>query len=235
MAKKAARPNFRRRNETDLLTAATDALPADFPNPERTGCPEASTLEAIARRRLSFPDIDDLADHIATCSPCFNAYRAHRREYCTQYNRRRYAAVLVVLAVLITASYVGRKILPPTLRPPASVSGVAPLTASLDFRNRTTERSGQANPPNPQETPHLQRALLNVQIRLPLGTEDGQYSLQFRNSVGGIAAQTTGTATWDGTTETLSAQIDLRKMEPGQYTLAVSKGVSSHRYSVFVD
>ena len=60
--------------------------------------------------------------------------------------------------------------------------------------------------------------------------------LQFRNNAGGIAAQSTGTAKWDGTTETLSARIDLRTIEPGQYTLAVRKGASSWRqYSVFVD
>jgi hypothetical protein len=71
---------------------------------------------------------------------------------------------------------------------------------------------------------------------LPLGTEDGQYSLQFRNSAGEITAQTTGTAKFDGTTETLSARIDLRKVEPGQYTLEIRQGTSSwRRYSVFVD
>jgi hypothetical protein len=236
MAKDLVRPKFEPRDETDLVRAATEALPAVFPNPERLNCPEASTLEAIAGRHLSFPHIDDLLDHIATCSPCFTAYGVYRKEHCSHCNRRRCAAVVAVLTVVITAGYFGHKVLSPTHRPLEQISEVAPLTAVLDFHNRTSERSVQAPPPEPQETPHLRRALLNVQILLPLGTEDGQYSVQFRSNAGAIAAQSTGTAKWDGTTETLSARIDLRRVEPGQYTLAVRKGTSSWRlYSIFVD
>lgn len=236
MAKELARPKFERRDETELIRAAAEALPSVFPNPERLSCPEASTLEAIAGRRLSFPDIDDLLDHIAMCSPCFAAYSVYRKEHCSRYNRRRYAAAVAVLTVVIAAGYFGRNVLSPTHRPSEQISEVAPLTAVLDFHNRTSDRSIQAPLPEPQETLHLRRSLLNVQILLPLGTEDGQYSVQFRNNAGGIAAQSTGTAKWDGTTETLSARIDLRRVEPGQYTLALRNGTSSWRqYSIFVD
>ena len=73
-------------------------------------------------------------------------------------------------------------------------------------------------------------------MRLPLGTEDGQYSLQFRNSAGGIANQTTGTAKWEGGDRDLIRPDRSANNEPGQYTLAVRKGASSpRRYSVFVD
>jgi hypothetical protein len=236
MAKEWIGPEVGRMKETDLLRAATEALSSDFANPERTGCPEASTLEAIAERRLSFSDIDDLVDHIARCSPCFTAYNVYRKEYCFRYNRRRYTGGVAVLAVMIAASYFGRKTLSPALHPPVPISEVAPLTAVLDFHERTSERTVQVQTPGPTETPHLRRSLLNLQIRLPLGTEDGQYSLQFRNGAGGIIAQTAGTAKWDGATETLSARIDLRTIEPGQYTLAVRKSAGSWRqYSIFID
>jgi hypothetical protein len=109
------------------------------------------------------------------------------------------------------------------------------LTAVLDFRYSTAERSYQTPLPRP-EVPRLQRSLLNLQVQLALGTEDGSYVLQIRNNAGGIVVQATGTAKWDGTTETLSARIDLRTVKPGQYKLAVRKGVASWRqYSVFVD
>ncbi|MDQ2944756.1 MAG: hypothetical protein M3Y27_02210 [Acidobacteriota bacterium] len=219
-----------------MIRAATEALPAVFPNPDRLSCPEAITLEAIAGRCLSFPNIDGLLDHIATCSPCFTAYTLYRGEYCSRRNRRRYVAVVAVLTVVIAAGYFGHRVLSPIHRPPEQISEVAPLTAVLDFHNRTSERSVQAPPQEPLETPHLRRAVLNVQLLLPLGSEDGQYSVQFRNNAGGIAAQSTGTAKWDRTTETLSARIDLRRIERGQYTLALRNGNSSWReYSVFVD
>ena len=236
MAKKATEPKFGPRNETDLLRVATEAIPSDFPNPERLSCPEASTLQAIAGRRLSLPDVDDVVDHIATCSPCFTAYSAYRREHRSRSYRRRSAAAVIVLTVVISSWYLGRKALSPTQRSPQQISEVTPLTAVLDFRNSTAERSDQTPLPRPQEAPHLRRSLLNLQIQLPLGTEDGSYALQFRNNAGGIAAESTGTAKWDGTTETLSARMDLRTVEPGQYTLAVRRGAASWRqYSVFVD
>ena len=236
MARKPTEPKFGRRNEKDLLRVATEALPSDFPNPERLNCPEASTLQAIAGRRLSLPEVDDVVDHIATCSPCFTAYSAYRKEHSSRSNRRRYTAVAIVLTVVIASWYLGRKALSPTQRSPQQISEVTPLTAVLDFHNSTAERSDQTPLPRPQEPPHVRRSLLNLQIQLPLGTEDGSYAVQFRDSAGGIAVQATGTAKWDGTTETLSARIDLRMIEPGQYTLAVRKGTASWRqYSVFVD
>jgi hypothetical protein len=237
MARKSARPKFERRNEMELLKAASEALPSDFPNPERLSCPAASTLEAIAGRRLPLPEIDDIVDHIATCSPCFAAYNVYRKGYRARHNWRRFGAAAVVLTLVIAAWYFGHGVLSPTRRPPEQISEVAPLTAVLDFHDRSSERSDQARASGSStETPHLRRSLLTLQIRLPLGTEDGQYSLAFRNNAGGIAAQSTGTVKWDGTAETLSARIDLRTVAPGQYTLAVRKGASSwHHYSVFVD
>jgi hypothetical protein len=236
MAKMPTGPRFARRNETDLLRVATEALPSDFPNPERLSCPEASTLQAIAGRRLSVPDVDDVVDHIATCSPCFTAYSAYRREHRSRSYRRRSAAAVIVLTVLISSWYLGRKALSPTQRSPQQISEVTPLSAVLDFRNSTAERSDQTPLPRPQEAPHLRRSLLNLQIQLPLGTEDGTYAVQFRSKAGEIAVQSTGMAKWDGTTETLYARIDLRTVVPGQYTLAVRKGASSWRqYSIFVD
>jgi hypothetical protein len=137
---------------------------------------------------------------------------------------------------VIAAWYLGRKALSPTQRSPQQVSEVRSLTAVLDFHDSTAERSDQTPLPGSQQAPHLRRSLLNLEIQLPLGTEDGSYAIQFRNHAGGIAAQSTGIAKWDGVTETLSAQIDLRTIEPGEYKLAIRKGAASWRqYSVFVD
>ena len=82
----------------------------------------------------------------------------------------------------------------------------------------------------------MRRSLVNIQILLPLGTEDGQYTLQFSDRGGEITVKTTGTAIFDGTNETLAARVDLRTIESGQYTLAIRRGTSSwHQYSVIVD
>jgi hypothetical protein len=236
VAKETIPTKFGRRDEAGLLKTATKALSSGFPNPEREGCPDASTIEAIAARRLSSPEIHDLVDHIATCSPCFAAYNVNRKEYCFRRNVRRFTASAAVFTIVTAACYLGLTVLAPALRSPTPVAQVATLTAVLDLHDRTAERSLDAPLPEQREAPHLRRSLLNLQILLPLGSEDGQYSLQFRTNAGGVTAQTTGTAHWNGTNESLSVRIDLRTIEPGRYMLAVRKGDSSWRkYSVFVD
>jgi len=236
MAKKQIPPKFGRRNEADLLRVATKAVPSDFPNPERLSCPEASTLQAIAGGRLSLPDVDDIVDHIATCSPCFSAYNGYRKERRSRSYRRRFSAVVVVLAVAAASWYFGREVLSPKRQAPPQIAEVSPVTAALDFHDSTAERSDQTPSPKPQETPHLRRALLNLQIQLPLGTEDGSYAVQFRNGAGEVVVESAGAVKWDGTTETLSTRIDLRTLVPGQYTIAVRKGTASwHQYPVVLD
>ena len=235
MAFESTKPKLARVNESALLDAATKAIPAEFPNPERTGCPEASTLEAIAARRLSVLDIDDLVDHIATCSPCFTAYDVYRKEYCSRRNRRccvTGAALVIVLA----ASYCGFRVLSPTVPPPVPIAKIEPLNVVLDFHDRTAERSSQVHGGAPPDTPHLRRSLINLQIQLPLGEEDGPYSLELRDRSGAVITRTAGIAQWNGAAEALSARIDLRTVDPGPYTLAVRKGASSwRRYSLIVD
>src|SRR5580692_7098064 len=122
MANPPTQPTFDRRDEIDLLTAAREALPSDFPNPERINCPEASTLEAVAARHLSVPDIDDLIDHIATCSPCFTAYSEYRNAYCSRRNRKVIGTLLAVLAVAAAAWHFGRPVLFPKPHPPEQIA-----------------------------------------------------------------------------------------------------------------
>src|SRR6266700_2510697 len=93
------------------------------------------------------------------------------------------------------------------------------LKATLDFQKTTVER-GPAQPPKPAEIPHLKRALLNLTIKLPLGMEDGMYSVQFRTALDQSVVNATGMATWDGSAETLTTTIDLRNRTPGPYKLA---------------
>ena len=106
----------------------------------------------------------------------------------------------------------------------------------LDFRNRTVERSDRRQSPNEPFAPHLRRALLDLSIKLPLGVEDGLYSVQFRNQLGQSVVNAAGTTAWDGAAETLATAVDLRNLAPGEYILAVRSGTSPWReYAVVLD
>jgi len=236
MEEKQTTRKVTRREERRLLRIATEAIKSDFPNPERLGCPGSAALQAIARHDVSFSEAEDVVDHIATCAPCFAEYTGHRRR-----SRLRAAstAVLACVAALVAIAVLWHFV--PRQRSPqerivAHDTGTSTVKATLDFRNITVQRSGRPHPTNPAEIPHLKRALLNVAIKLPMGMEDGIYAVQLRTGLNQSVVDGKGTATWDGSAETLTATIDLRPLKPGQYKLAVRRDSSSwHEYLAVVD
>src|ERR1035441_7805847 len=74
-----------------------------FPNPTRNGCPNFSTLRAMANRdrRLSLGDLP--VSHVVSCSPCFQEYARLRRMSVFTRGIQVAAASLVVLAVLFAS------------------------------------------------------------------------------------------------------------------------------------
>jgi hypothetical protein len=234
MEEKGTSKHFTRRDEQRLLKIATDSLRSDFPNPERHSCPGSEALQAIARRHLEFPEADDTVDHIATCSPCFLEYSAHRRRYRL---RLVGGTALCCVAVLLLSALFWRFATPMRSRnetvaqqPPTALKTI------LDFRNRTVERSDRQQSPVEPVAPHLKRALLDLSIKLPIGVENGLYSVQFRTQAGQSVVNSMGTAAWDGAAETLATAVDLRNLAPGEYILAIRSGTSTWRvYPVVLD
>ena len=225
-----------RHGERRLIRVATEAIKTDFPNPERLGCPESTALGAIARRHLTGPDIEDAIDHIATCAPCFDEYNRHRRRHLSL-RRGRIALICAAGVVAIgTAWYLGQMNRVPEKQPVAQQALDPELTATLDFSNRTVERSGDVQRKPEPKTPHLRRALLKLTINLPIGTEEGAYTVQLWTRNDQLVANEIGTAAWDGSAERLITRIDLRKLDPGRYTLAIrTSNASWHKYPVFLD
>jgi hypothetical protein len=236
MKGKQVRKELTRQSERLLIRVATEAIKTDFPNPERFGCPEPTALKAIARRHLSGPDTEDAIDHIATCAPCFDEYNRHRRRHLLL--RRGRLALICAAGVVAVGSawHFGRMNRAPEKQPVAQQAPDPVLTATLDFSHRTVERSDEVQRKPKPETPHLKRAVLKLTIRLPIGTEDGAYSVQFWTGDNQPVAKATGDAVWDGSAETLIAPIDLRKLSPGEYTLAIRNARWSwSTYRVFLD
>ena len=227
--------NLSRRDERRLIERATNAVASDFPNRERLGCPESTTVIAIAQGRLSSPETADVIDHIATCSPCLLEYNQHRRRHRTRVITKMVlasAAGLMLIAVLwrFGPEYVGRR------QPPMTKEIVStPLSATLDFRNRTVQRSESAEPYN-RDVPHLTRVVVNLAIKLPVGVEDGLYQVELRTRSNKAVLASAGTAAWREGAETLTTTLDCRSVAPGEYTLAIRKGTSAWRlYPVIFD
>jgi hypothetical protein len=222
------------RTEKRLVRMAGDAVREDYPNPERIGCPGSDAVEAVVARRLAFPDFDDVVDHIATCAPCLEEYNRRR----LRRKLRNVGVVVVGCAGLLVLGLFWKYGPANQPRPREAVAKQAPaavLTATLDYRNWTAERSGQSQP-RLAETPHLARTQLDLTIDLPIGTEDAVYTVQFRSDSDKTVAEAVGNATWDGTAEVLKIKTDLRNVLAGAYTVAIRSADSSwHLYPVILE
>ena len=190
--------------EQDLLEFARSYLSEAFPNPERKGCPPDNALRILASRPT---DSDEsISNHLTCCSPCFNAYMAHlahaRAELVESQKIRRATWIrrsLVtagVLAILMIALYVffNRRHIEPTVAPrtpepvgkpatPAQVPATAMYVPVLvDLSNASPVRGldqGEASP-SPQVIPSS--PLINLNLLLPLGSEERRYSVRLSSS-----------------------------------------------------
>ena len=65
-------------SENEMMEAFDRVVHADYPNPERHGCPGASVLQKLASAPESF-DCQATLNHIGRCAPCLDELRELRR------------------------------------------------------------------------------------------------------------------------------------------------------------
>src|SRR5690348_9063709 len=87
----------------DVVALGKKTSKTAFPNPSREGCPNSSTLRAMAYRdrRLTLKDLP--VSHVVTCSPCFQEYARLRQMSALMRRIQLTAASLAILAVLFAA------------------------------------------------------------------------------------------------------------------------------------
>jgi len=232
--------------EQDLLEFARSYLSEDFPNPERKGCPPNNALRVLASRPT---DTDEsISNHLTCCSPCFNAYMAHlahaRAELIESQKIRRATRVtrsLVtagVLAILMIALYVffNRRHMEPTVAPrtPEPVGKPAtpdqmPATAMyvpvvVDLSNASPVRGHDHSEasPSPQVIPSS--LLINLNLLLPLGSEERRYSVRLSSSRD-VVWSSLALAHLENGQMVLHTHADFSHVSAGNYDLVVvSKG-----------
>ena len=81
MIRATAHHNFARRKGRSSLNPdlMKDFLLETFPNPERKGCPDDKTIEALAEDRL--PADHPARLHVGSCSECYAEYRHYRLDW----------------------------------------------------------------------------------------------------------------------------------------------------------
>lgn len=205
------------------------AILRDYPNPERKGCPGQSVLKQLASFSLPPANEPDW-HHVTHCSPCYAEFLEYRAIAKAAERKSRYqkrivlatAAALVILvgiATLWNRSQQGRGISLGS-QPPGS-SAVA-TSAFVDLESVGALRGNEEN--QQKNTPTLRIGYLDLRLRLPIGSEDGQYELQILKEPGQApVAATQGTSVLENHSVFLNTRLDIRHLTPGTYYLAVRR------------
>ena len=203
----------------------------EFPNPERTGCPDPGTLDGMSRQRVEMTQAQ--LHHITHCSPCFQTFLSIREEI-----RKRRAVRLRIGAAACAAAIVAGAIIytvADRLKSPVQVAVLA-TPATLDLRPLSEYRgtdSGRVTEVKPALI--LPRKNLRLTLYFPVGADEGQYTLQLLDGQLHTLLKQHLTATLQNHVVTASADLDLRSFSPGAHTLAIQRiGDEWRTYSVLL-
>jgi len=221
-----------------------------FPNPTREGCPNSSTLRAMANRdpRLTLKDLP--LSHVVTCSPCFLEYARLRWMSVLMRSIQVAAASLVVVATLFAAVRVvwnytrGRG--EPSIsqerraRPqsraatPQSPAPIPPLAMTVDLASFSPTRGEEAkDAPNKI---HLPPKLLRVSLLLPIGMEPGEYALRLKDSAGIVLKEAHLLGRLNNGVTSLEVDLDFSTTSRGSFSLMIRPpGLSWRTFPVLVE
>lgn len=232
----------------DVVALGRKCSKTAYPNSERKGCPDLSTLRAMAYRdrRLSLTDLP--LSHVVSCSPCFQQYLRLRRTLVLMRGLQVTAASLVVLGVLFAAvrvfqdhagrrgestisqKHAGQSPQTAVQQPPP----IAPLAISVNLASFSPTRGEEAK--NPGNEIHLPPKLLRVSFLLPVGLEPGEYALRLEDSTGAVLTDTRAVGRSSDGITSLEVDFDLGDASRRRFTLMIRPpGLSWRRFPVVVE
>jgi hypothetical protein len=219
-----ADPDKFTRREQRFIEALRQAALSNNPNPNRVGCPDQRTLEAVAHRQV--PMMDPVIDHVWQCSPC--AQEVLRLRSAAGRKRRYWmtaggmaAAIAIVSIALVRQSPAPppqaaetKTIAPaPSAPPPEEIS-----IATLDLRPFSPTR-GEGKKGRP--TLELKRGIVELNLYLPPGLEEGKYELRVLDDQFQTRLTQAVSATMSNYVVKIQTKLDLRSFPPGRHQLAL--------------
>jgi hypothetical protein len=208
-----ALPKLKPRDEIDELFGRAN------PNPDRIGCPPRDVLIALARRER--PIGDPAYEHLIKCSPCYLEVRGFQEAAKTERRRKVLKTVVwpvAAAAVVLIAVAAGRMFL---LGSDRGARRGAEFRTEFDLRPYAVTRGVQERSDLPPLT--LPRGHGTLVLRLPTGSEPGNYEVQVLDAQLAAKASATGGAYFQDRVTTLQLTIDLGGLPPGDYQLAIRR------------
>lgn len=209
----------------NVATVADDPIDklrrAAYPNPERIGCPNPATFEALRLRKIASDD--PIWEHIEQCSPCYCQF-ADIREALFRGERKsdsrkaiRGGLIVIIIVALGASFYVWQrsrtKEIQSTIALNHSEAAVLNFEDGSELRGPHGDSSDRANP----GVQHLPRNQLSLTIYLPLGSPAGEYDLEIVGSTGGTIWHAQGQAAIKDGLTSIPVRGDLRKVPVGEY------------------
>jgi CHAT domain-containing protein len=208
----------RRLNDDKLLKLADSYVRELFPNADRVGCPTDEDLQFL----VEHPTGTTVAttDHISCCSPCYERYSELLQQQKQAMRAGEFAAprwgwkrfvwaavpaviVLVVLAVLLSKS---------RSRPDTYA------TFAIDLANVTAARG--ANGESNRSLIEVPQERLDLEVRLPIGSEEGAYQVSLRSGPSVLWSDVEQASLIENVVR-LKVRVDLRPFSAGGYDLTV--------------
>jgi hypothetical protein len=212
-----------------------------FPNSTRKGCPNSSTLRAMAYRDRALTLKDLPVSHVVSCSPCFQEYSRLRRMSVLVRGLQATAASLVVLAVLFAAARFvwdytrGRGTTPqPRVVTQQAPLPIAPLAMTVNLASFSPTRGQEAK--DSANRIHLPPKLLRVSFLLPVGMEPGEYALRLKDSAGTVLKDTHAPGRLNAGITSVEVDLDLTGASGGSFSLMIQPpGQSWQAFPVLVE
>jgi hypothetical protein len=202
------------------------------PNPERKGCPDEATLQALAEDRL--PASHPARLHLASCSECFAEYRGYRFAWQDAQKKKKKWARWAIAAGLIVACGGSFWAVEHRLGQRDAQQQVAsnrPVNASVDLLDAGTVR-GADDDATPIQQVSLPAAVVHLSVTLPRFSQVGHYEIRVSKDKEGsdVVAQGGGEGRDDAGKTVVNAVLDLRAVKEGMYFLATVRGSDNGVY-----
>jgi hypothetical protein len=219
---------FTRKEERHLLRLGRKLFMEHHPNPQRIGCPGTQLLRAVAYARSDISRVqqETVIDHLSICSPCYREFYGYLRAIRF---RRRIPLFFGVPAIAIVTGVLAYNYLAgpgTTTRPEPRIARQEPTTllytrALLDLRGYSPSRSQSPAPTPAQSELALPLGHLALTIVLPLGSDEGDYSIRIgRPGADALLAARGRAEMRDGTTS-VQLRFDTSGLTAGKYVLGI--------------
>jgi hypothetical protein len=209
--------------EKRILDLLDRGLSRDFPNPERIGCPGSAFLEGVASHKVPLSEADQWLDHLSSCSPCFQEFTEIRKQAGGQRRQRQMWLAAAAIVLLAVGAWLWVRSRP---------SGQTAAVVVVDLRGRATVR-GESTPDTSQPPLEVPRNATNLNLELPIGSNEGAYDVALLNASGAELFRASGTAKLEDHIVVLRANVDLSGISPGSYFLGVRQpGLEWTRFSI---